>query len=288
MLQRHYPTHKRILVPDRSKEVQAAEIARGASCGWVELPADKPANYDANDYAAEYGADELDELLKSVKHPPQRFRILTADEVMAIPRAPDLVRGVLPKEGLAAIGGPSGSGKSFVAMDLLGAVASGQDWFGLRTRRAPVLYVALEGTGGLEKRLKAYREKLGYKPAGMFLPASLDLLNDSDRAELIQAAKQAGAVNGVVCIDTLNRAVPGMDENSSSDMSNAIEALKQIQDALGGLVVVVHHTGKDVTKGLRGHSSLFAALDAVIEVSRDGLQRAWKVGKSKDDEDGIT
>ena len=57
-------------------------------------------------------------------------------------------------------------------------------------------------------------------------------------------------------------------------------------DLTGGLVVLIHHTGKDATKGLRGHSSLFAALDAAVEVSRDGERREWKVAKSKDGQDG--
>jgi hypothetical protein len=54
----------------------------------------------------------------------------------------------------------------------------------------------------------------------------------------------------------------------------------------GGLVVLVHHTGKDESKGLRGHSSLFAAMDAVVTVSRDGDRREWRMGKSKDGADG--
>jgi putative DNA primase/helicase len=37
---------------------------------------------------------------------------------------------------------------------------------------------------------------------------------------------------------------------------------------------------------LRGHSSLFAALDAAIEVSRTDARREWTIAKSKDDEDG--
>ena len=43
---------------------------------------------------------------------------------------------------------------------------------------------------------------------------------------------------------------------------------------------------KDTTKGLRGYSSLFAALDAAVEVSRDGKRRDWRVAKSKDGQDG--
>jgi len=51
-------------------------------------------------------------------------------------------------------------------------------------------------------------------------------------------------------------------------------------------VMLVHHTGKDASKGLRGHSSLIAALDVAIEVRRDGSGRSWSISKSKDDTDG--
>jgi hypothetical protein len=54
----------------------------------------------------------------------------------------------------------------------------------------------------------------------------------------------------------------------------------------GGLVLLVHHSGKDHTKGLRGHSSLYAALDAAVEVTRDGDRRGWRMEKSKDGQDG--
>lgn len=49
---------------------------------------------------------------------------------------------------------------------------------------------------------------------------------------------------------------------------------------------MVHHTGKDATKGLRGHSSLFAALDSAIEVTKTEYRRTWSLAKSKDDATG--
>lgn len=55
-----------------------------------------------------------------------------------------------------------------------------------------------------------------------------------------------------------------------------------------GLVVLVHHTGKDTAQGMRGHSSLFAALDGAIEVKRNNAGRTWTVAKTKDGEDGKT
>ena len=84
-----------------------------------------------------------------------------------------------------------------------------------------------------------------------------------------------------MCIDTLNQAAPGMDENSSEAMGEAIAAIKSIQAELGGLAMLVHHTGKDAARGLRGHSSLHAALDAAIEVRRDDGRREWKKYKTK-------
>ena len=59
-----------------------------------------------------------------------------------------------------------------------------------------------------------------------------------------------------------------------------------MQGLTNGLILLIHHTGKDAAKGPRGHSSLFAALDAAIEVSRVADRREWKVAKSKDGEDG--
>lgn len=51
------------------------------------------------------------------------------------------------------------------------------------------------------------------------------------------------------------------------------------------LVVLIHHTGTDAAKGLRGHSSLFAATDAAVELARDGERKEWKIANAKDGQD---
>jgi hypothetical protein len=58
---------------------------------------------------------------------PLRFHLLTPDELDTLPPVRWLVRGVLPTEGIGAIFGPSGSGKSFLVIDLLASVASHED-----------------------------------------------------------------------------------------------------------------------------------------------------------------
>jgi putative DNA primase/helicase len=288
ILRRAYPDRRLIVVPDRGKEAQAHGIARTIWGEWVELPEDKPTNYDANDYAAEYDADELAELLRQTRIPPMRFRLLDAADLMSLPPLRWLVRGVLPSQGLAALYGASGSGKSFLALDLCAAVADGDEWFDCRVNRAPVVYVALEGEAGFSQRVQAWQLHQGHDlPAGLhFVMQSFDLRNPDDLGELAEAVSASGNAGGLLVVDTLNRAAPGMDENSSMDMGLLIEAAKTLQSRLGGLVLLVHHSGKDQTKGLRGHSSLHAALDAAIEVTRMDDRRDWRIAKAKDGNDG--
>ena len=287
-LRSHHTPLRLILVPDRAQESKAEVIAKAVRAEWVGMPADKPANYDANDYAAEYGTNALATLLATPKAPVGRFRLLSATQVMNAPTLVWLVRGVLPATGLACIYGASGSGKSFLALDLCAAIAAGADWFDCRVRAGPVVYVALEGEAGFSQRVKAWRMHYGkdLPPALHFIMQGFDLRDAGDVTEIAAAVNASGCAGGVLVIDTLNRAASGADENTSRDMGELIDACKRLQNELSGLVVLVHHSGKDATKGLRGHSSLYAALDAAIEVTRIDKRHEWAIDKSKDASDG--
>lgn len=213
-----------------------------------------------------------------------RYKLLSGADLRNRPTPAWRVRGVLPTVGVAAVFGPSGSGKSFLAMDMAAAIAEGSPWFGCRVGAAPVVYCMLEGEGGASARTGAW-ETYNRRP----LPDKLHLILQPFTLTTPQDVTDLAAVipNGaVVYLDTLNRAAPTADENSSKDMGQILEAAKALQARTGGLVIVIHHSGKNVASGMRGHSSLFAAMDAVIEVSRNGDDRAWSVAKSKDGQDG--
>ena len=290
VLRDKFPSAGLVIVPDRGKESDAAKIAADVSGQWVAMPDDKPANYDCNDLMQEAGASALAALLERRQAPAMRYKLLTGADLCNAPPMRWLVRGVLPTEGLAAEYGASGSGKSFLILDLACAVAGGADeWFGRRVTQAPVTYVCLEGEAGAGKRVQAWHLHHG-KPipdALRFITQPFDLLSD-DVADLARDVTAGGGAGGMVILDTLNRAAPGADENSSVDMGKLIAAAKQLQTLIGGLVLLVHHTGKDTTKGLRGHSSLYAALNAAIEVTATDTRKAWSVAKSKDDITGNT
>ncbi len=210
------------------------------------------------------------------------FTLLTGADVLALKSVPWRVKGILPASGLAAIFGQPGSAKTFIALDMAFAVAEGAEWFGMRTHACPVVYINLESCGGLKKRLAAWQMDKGRSipDTVRFVIEPFHILEDVD------ALAQSIEFGTVVFLDTLNAAAPGLDENSSRDMGLILEAAKKLQRLTEGLVVLVHHCGKDSGKGLRGHSSLLAALDAAVEVGRNGDARYWRISKAKEAEDG--
>jgi len=198
------------------------------------------------------------------------------------------VKNVIPDVGIGVIYGDSGTFKSFVALDLQAAIATGVErWFGHRVTKAPCVYVPLEGRGGIPKRVEAWRFAMALNTmipsAGnlghcfnfdvttgiRFVMDPINLRNASDRAKLIDALKAAELAGGLVCIDTLAQAGGGgVDENSSEGMGELIRIMQELQVALGGVVLAIHHTGKDTSRGMRGHSSLRGAVDFAIECSK--------------------
>ena len=276
-----------VLCPDVGKEPDAQKIAAELGCAVACLPESWPNNADLNDVFCRDGFDVVANLLEAATEPPKpepRYKLLNRDDLAALPALTWRVRGVLPAVGLAGLYGPSASGKSFLAFDMAAAIADGERWFGCRVETAPVVYAALEGEAGFKLRAQAWEaHNARTLPDGLHMVLQPFKLTSPQDVSDFAAVIPAGAV---VFIDTLNRAAPTANENDSADMGLILESAKRLQALTAGLVVLIHHTGKDATKGLRGHSSLFAAMDAAVEVSRDGDRREWKVAKSKDGEDG--
>ena len=218
---------------------------------------------------------------------PYRFKPCGADEFPNFPPLRWRIRDVLPTTGLACLFGQSGTGKSFLLIDMMAAIATGEPWFGHKTTSCKILCIVLEGKEGFRQRVVAW-EKHNGKP----YPLNVSFLFDAFGLTLAQDVGDLEATIALaegfdmIFIDTLNRAAPNADENSSQHMGQVLTASAQLQIATGGLVLLVHHAGKSQGRGPRGHSSLNAAMDATIEVTRDGKNRMWRQLKAKDGEDG--
>jgi putative DNA primase/helicase len=231
--------------------------------------------------------DPLD-LEEAPVEPLTRYQLLTGDDLCKLPAMPWNIKNVLPSRGIAVMFGPSGSGKSFLVLDMLQSLGLGSNWFGHKVKQCSVTYIALEGEAGVAGRIKAYSSRHESTSVNIrYVAQPFKLLEADDLNDLAQAIRAAGTAD-VVVLDTLSRATPGSDENDSKAMGLIISSAKILQEMLGGLLLLVHHTGKDASKGMRGHSSLHAAVDCAIEVKRNGDHREWLVAKSKDGEDGVS
>jgi AAA domain len=212
------------------------------------------------------------------------------DEIAVSSAVDDLVKGILHPGDIAALYGPSGIGKTFVATDLAYHVALGIEWAGRQVRKAPVLYVGLEGVRGLRHRMMACRERLG--SAGRML-ARLTVHTQLDRSEtgavgqakIIEQSgllgKAAGIPTGLI-IDTAARAMTGDDENSSQDMGAFVGRVSAIAEETGAAVLIVHHPGKDDARGMRGSYCLFSACDVVLKIAERDDSRLVAAEKVKD------
>jgi RecA/RadA recombinase len=201
-----------------------------------------------------------------------------------------LVKGVLPAGGVSMVYGASGSGKTFVSLDMAMAIARGEPWRGLKTKQGLVVYVVAESPGGFRLRLQAYDRQYPLPHDEVLLKVIADapqLMDKRQVRDLIKELTSYGTI-ALVILDTLARVAVGADENSSQDMGMALDATHQIAAACGCAVLLVHHSGKDADKGARGSSAIKATLDAELEVTRADDDRVVRVTKLKDGEEGAT
>lgn len=223
----------------------------------------------------------------------ERLRPKCLTEIISAPAPTWRIVRVLPTKGLGVLYGDSQSGKTFLGIDMCMALARDVQWFGRRVKRCGVLYIAAEGHLGLRLRAYIKHNDIGAEAlADQFrvVDSAVNLLDPrADLPELLEemnaAARAMGNV-GLVVIDTLNRIMPGGDENQSNDMGAVITSAKRIEEALGCLVLFVHHSGKNVAAGARGHSSLRAACDVELEVVDGPGARTMKITKLRDGETG--
>lgn len=242
-------------------------------------------------YARQNGCEwsnDSDLILGRPQAEGDRFSFKTAAEIRNAPPMRWRIKGLLPESGIGAIYGQSGSGKTFLGFDIAASISLGRSFYGRKVVSCPVVYVALEGGAGLSQRVMAWEKQYNQRLPDTFriVTDALSLMN-TDALAFSEALNGAGLSSGVVIIDTLNQSAPGADENSPSDMGKIISNSMVVQRQTNSLVLLVHHTGKDPKMGMRGHSSLVAAMDVTIKVENKVPGREWSIDKLKDGEGGI-
>lgn len=208
----------------------------------------------------------------------------SVDDIFAKPDPKWLVRHILPVPGLTLLYGPSGQGKSFVALDWALSVATGEPWLGQYPvdAKGTVIYIACEGTGGLKRRIAAWMKHHLSAPLPediAFCLKNVDLYDAEERAGLLAEltttyppvtlyhAEEGEWVDLIrplklIVIDTVARVFQGDDENDNAQMSEFIRAIEEFATLHGAAVLLVHHSAKASAKNERGGGALRGAMDA--------------------------
>lgn len=205
-----------------------------------------------------------------------------------------LVKGWIDRGATSVVYGESNVGKTFFALDLSMHVAAGTPWKGAKVAKLTqgfghVVYVAGEGGTGLHNRIAAIRQdkpdlirqaetELGFT----LLATALNFCGVGDAEELAMALEELPKRVGLVVIDTLARTMGDGDENTARDMGVFVRSVDHIRNTTGAHVMVIHHSGKDASKGARGSGSLRAAVDTEIELTRSGNVILAKARKQRD------
>lgn len=185
-----------------------------------------------------------------------------------------LAEGLFLEAGAGILGGAPKSCKSFFALDLCVAVASGSACAGAFRVLAPgpvVLLCAEDPPAVVSSRLAALARSRGRSlkdlPIDVIIEPAVRLPEGLERMEAtLQAFKPK-----LLLLDPLIR-LHRADENSASEMSVILDGLRGLARSSGTAVLLVHHARKaaagNAGAGLRGSSDLHAFGDSNLYLRR--------------------
>ena len=221
--------------------------------------------------------------------PRKGFEFVSAGELTATPKlVARLIDEIFETEALGLMFAPPSAGKSFVAISMATAIATGQDWLGRRTQQGSVFYLAGEGHAGLGRRLKAWEVHHGISlsVAPIFIsktPAAL--MNENSAQAVTEAIRTLCTQHGtprLIVIDTFARNMGNGDENSNADVGVFISHIDKMRVEIGCAILLVHHSGHTTTDRARGASALLAAMDAAFKLEKTGKGMTMTHVKAKE------
>lgn len=205
-----------------------------------------------------------------------RFRFVDRDGMENI-RPPEwLIPGFLPAGAYAQLVGAPGSFKTFIAVDIALSIATGVNFpwegnWGAIGNSGPVLFSIGEGRPEFKRRVQAWEKRWwgGRKVEGIVLADPVPLISEDLDPYLDGALAMNEGGYKLVVIDTVGRAMQGVNENAQEHASAFTKMVEKIQRELGATVLALHHTGHDTGRA-RGSSVFHGDPDTIVILERAG------------------
>ena len=186
-----------------------------------------------------------------------------------------LIDGLIADGSINIFYGDPKVAKSLLLVNIATSLVSGGSWADLKTANCLTIYLAFEDPEGIRDRLTLSSIQKRLVKGGIVENLQLhenppDIFDEKFLASLsyMQAEWAHRWDNKIIIIDTLSFAMSRLgDENSSVAMGTVIDTCRKIRD-YGYTIFIIHHTGKDQRRGLRGHKSLQAAADSIFLVKK--------------------
>jgi len=179
----------------------------------------------------------------------------------------------------------TGTGKTFLILDMAFCIAAGTSWHRHKVNKGLVVYFAGEGMQGISKRMRALSIKYGIPLNNIpfFISSRPANLTDKDFMLFVNESLKALPEKPVlIIIDTFNMNFGGGNENSTADMSLALQTLNEMKIETGATIAIIHHSGHSNTDRMRGNSALIAAMDRAYRIDLKGENLIFENTKSKE------
>jgi putative DNA primase/helicase len=271
-----------VIVADNDASGVGQRYAEQASAKYGARFIVPPIQGDANDYAQ--AGHNLTALLvqQTGTAITEKLKVVFGDQLSSEYEAPDeLVEGLITIGSSVVVYGDSNSGKTFWALSVATAIASGTECYGLKTDPGLVVYLASEAPGSIRSRMQAIKQFYGCSLENLaMVPVPMNFYSgDQDAQDVIELVKAVEQMKGkpvrLIIGDTLARMSAGANENSGEDMGPVMDRFGQVATATGAAMMIIHHNGKDAARGARGWSGIRAHIDTEIEVTeKDGVRSA--------------
>gem|GEM_PF-4612766 len=237
---------------DCARRFARALTKRNCTLARVDLPSDGDSKVGLDDYLQEHDGMELRGLIEreavsvSGAIDGVTFAELAA---MDLPPVAWAVDGILP-EGLSVLAGPPKSGKSFLALGLAMAVATGGRALGeFQCKGGPVLYLALEdGLRRLQDRLTMILDP-GERPEAPITVWHADTAIPRDPDKLLAEMEAWADVHHgarLIVVDTLGRIKPvhARQAQMYEQEVQFLATLQRVARARHLCMLALHHTRK--------------------------------------------
>lgn len=270
-----------------------ASKAGDSKVSLIVVPPNGARKLGADDYLLEHSLDELLSLARAPEQVEQSHRIIITSETVeeliatAAEDLPFLVDTILPEHSISVLAGHTESHKSWLGMCLGSDLQTGQSHFlghpdlGIKTP-ANVLYINREMDKSLIQnrliKLAATERYRGHSSNNTFRfshDSQINLADDAVCLGLENHILEHGF--NLTIFDSLSMCWSGGDENSSSEVGDMYQRLRNISQSTGCSFMFIHHFKKPGANGksspifqVRGSGQIIQQADSafMVEVAK--------------------